>query len=120
MVGGEGSPLGLRQHVLTVPHAHGRWDARGLERDDEFVADRLGVVFAARAGYDPYALLDVLTTIDSLDPHNPNLSLMFSTHPPTADRLSQLDRAMDGKMDKYAVSSGSDARFLKMRARLLR
>ena len=94
--------------------------ARGLEREDEFAADKLGVVFAARAGYDPYALLDALTTIDSLNPHDPNLSLMFSTHPPTADRLSQLDRAMDGKMDKYAGTAGDQKRFLEMRARLQR
>lgn len=94
--------------------------ARGLERADEYEADLLGVVIAARAGYDPYALLNVLTTIDSLDPHNPNLALMFSTHPPTGERLARLDRAMDGKMDKYATQATGEKRFLEVRNRLLK
>lgn len=94
--------------------------ARGLEREDEYEADRLGVVIAARAGYDPYALLDVLTTIDSLDPHDPNLSLMFSTHPPTGERLARLDRAMEGKLDKFAGQSTAAERFLAIRNRLAR
>ncbi len=93
--------------------------ARGLEREDEYAADRLGVVIAARAGYDPFALLNVLTTIDSLDPHDPDLALMFSTHPPTRERLAQLDRAMEGKLDGYAAQSAPDARFLQIRNRLL-
>jgi len=93
--------------------------ARGLERGDEFEADRLGVVIAARAGYDPFALLNALTTVDSLDPHNPNLTLMFSPHPPTSERLARLDQAMEGKLDKYASQSTDSDRFLKIRSRLL-
>ncbi|MDH3451598.1 MAG: M48 family metalloprotease, partial [Gammaproteobacteria bacterium] len=94
--------------------------ARGLERADEYEADRLGVVIAARAGYDPFALLNVLTTIDSLDPHNPNLALMFSTHPPTSERLARLDRAMEGNLDKYASQSTAAKRFVKIRNRLVK
>jgi predicted Zn-dependent protease len=94
--------------------------SRGLEREDEYAADRLGVVIAARAGYDPFALLNVLTTVDSLDPHDPNLTLMFSTHPPTGERLSRLDRAMDGKLDKHASQTRATDRFLEIRNRLLK
>ncbi|NIR61173.1 MAG: M48 family metalloprotease, partial [Gammaproteobacteria bacterium] len=36
----------------------------GLAREDEFNADRVGVVLAARAGYDPWALLITLTLLD--------------------------------------------------------
>ncbi len=42
--------------------------ARGLDKSDEYEADRMGVVFAARAGYDPYGLPAVLTTLASADP----------------------------------------------------
>ncbi len=93
--------------------------ARGLERDDEYEADRVGVVIAARAGYDPYALLDVLVTLDSLDPADGNLALMFSTHPPSGERLARLDRAMEGKLDRYASQPQVAERFLRIRERIL-
>ena len=40
----------------------------GLDRKYEYRADKKAVVLAARAGYDPFALLDVLTTVDSINP----------------------------------------------------
>ncbi len=71
--------------------------ARGLDKNDEFEADRMGVVIAARAGYDPYGLPAVLQTLQSLNPNDSSLALMFKTHPAVADRLSQLDREMSGQ-----------------------
>lgn len=108
-----------RAALKTLMGAGMQLYSRGLEREDEYAADRLGVVIAARAGYDPFALLNALTTVDSLDPHDPNLTLMFSTHPPTGERLARLDRAMDGKLDKYASQSSAPGRFLEIRNRLL-
>ena len=40
---------------------------RGLDKDDEFEADRMGVVIAARAGYDPYGLPAVLQMLQGLN-----------------------------------------------------
>src|SRR5260370_10730485 len=54
---------------------------RGLDKDDEFEADRMGVVIAARAGYDPYGLPSVLQMLQSLNPQDSSLALMFATHP---------------------------------------
>jgi predicted Zn-dependent protease len=71
--------------------------ARGLDKNDEFEADRMGVVIAARAGYDPYGLPAVLQTLQSLNPGDSSVALMFKTHPALADRLSQLDQEMSGK-----------------------
>jgi len=76
--------------------------ARGLDKDDEFEADRMGVVIAARAGYDPYALPAVLQTLDSMNAQDSSLALMFKTHPAPAKRLQLLDEAMTGKMEPYA------------------
>jgi len=86
--------------------------ASGLDRDLEFEADKRGVVLAARAGYDPFALLDVLTTIDSINPGEADLTVMLNTHPPTDKRLKKLAKLMDGKMDKYAGGQSNAARFL--------
>jgi predicted Zn-dependent protease len=64
--------------------------ARGLDKSDEFEADRMGVVFAARAGYDPYGLPAVLTTLASADPKDTFLALLYKTHPLPQARLDKL------------------------------
>lgn len=71
--------------------------ARGLDKDDEFEADRMGVVIAARAGYDPYGLPAVLQTLQAIKPGDSSFALMFKTHPALADRLSLLDEEMSGQ-----------------------
>lgn len=68
--------------------------ARGLDKNDEYEADRMGVVIAARGGYDPYGLPAMLQTLQSLNPNDSSLALMFKTHPALGDRLSRLDRLM--------------------------
>jgi predicted Zn-dependent protease len=48
------------------------------------------VVLAARAGYDPYGLPAVLTTLASADPKDNYLTLLFKTHPLPQARLDTL------------------------------
>ena len=88
----------------------------GLDRKYEFEADLRGVVLAARAGYDPYAFLDVLTTIDSINPESAELTVLMNTHPPTADRLDTLARKMDGRLDSYAGGVDNADRFRQIAA----
>ncbi len=64
--------------------------ARGLDKADEFEADRMGVVLSARAGYDPYGLPAVLTTLASADPKDNYLTLLTKTHPLPQVRLDRL------------------------------
>lgn len=64
--------------------------ARGLDKGDEFEADRMGVVLSARAGYDPYGLPAVLTTLASADPKDNFLTLLTKTHPLPQVRLDRL------------------------------
>lgn len=87
--------------------------ARGLDKDDEFEADRMGVIIAARAGYDPYALPAVLQTLEAMNPQDSGLALMFKTHPTPASRLELLDKAMQTSLDKYAGQPTLAARFEK-------
>jgi len=88
----------------------------GLDRKYEYEADLRAVVLAARAGYDPYAFLDVLTTIDSINPNAAELTVMMNTHPPTADRLDTLARKMDGRLDSYAPGVDNAGRFRQVAA----
>jgi len=75
---------------------------RGLDKDDEFEADRMAVVIAARAGYDPFGLPSVVQMLQSLNPKDSDLALMFETHPDPGSRLDALDRAMGARLDKFA------------------
>ncbi|MBU0620689.1 MAG: M48 family metalloprotease [Gammaproteobacteria bacterium] len=68
--------------------------ARGLDKDDEFEADRMGVVIAARGGYNPYGLPSVLQTLQGLNPADSKFALMFKTHPAMSDRLTKIDDMM--------------------------
>ena len=88
--------------------------ATGLDRRYEYEADLRGVVLAARAGYDPYALLDVLNTIDSINPESSALTVFMKTHPPLDQRLLRLADNMDGRLDQYATGRTNDERFQRI------
>jgi predicted Zn-dependent protease len=75
---------------------------RGLDKDEEFEADRMGVVIAARAGYDPYGLPSVIQMLQASNPKDSDLAQMFETHPDPGARLDALDRAMGSRLDKFA------------------
>ncbi len=85
--------------------------ARGLDKDDEFEADRMGIVIATRAGYDPYGLPAVLQMLDAINAQDSSLALMFKTHPAPRDRLSLLDKLMGDKFESYAAPTQTDKRF---------
>jgi predicted Zn-dependent protease len=87
---------------------------RGLDKDDEFEADRMGVVIAARAGYDPFGLVSVLQMLQSLNPKDSELSLMFATHPDPGSRLDALDRAMGTRLDPLASQPQAAERYARL------
>ena len=76
--------------------------SRGLDKGDEFEADRLGVVLVARAGYDAYGLPSVLQTLQAMNAQDSGVALMFKTHPAPGDRLDQLGEKMQPTLDAYA------------------
>ena len=87
--------------------------SRGLDKGDEFEADRMGVVIAARSGYDPYGLPAVLQTLQGMNPQDSSLALMFSTHPAPGARLDELDRVMSTRLDRYAGQPQLAERFTR-------
>ncbi len=71
---------------------------QGLSQDDEFEADRMGVVIAARSGYSPFGLVGVLQTLSGA-PETKGYELHTRTHPAPLDRISRLDAAMGTRLD---------------------
>jgi len=84
--------------------------ARGLDKGDELEADRLGVVIAARAGYDAYGLPSVLQKLQAMNAEDSGLALMFKTHPAPAERLDALDK-MQPTLDRYSSQPQLAERF---------
>ena len=73
--------------------------ARGLDKEAEFEADRVGAVYAARAGYDPWGLPAVLQDLSAM-PRDNRTSLLFKTHPQPDERLSRLGDAIGDRFDR--------------------
>jgi len=73
--------------------------ARGLDKSAEFEADRIGVVLATRAGYDPFGLPAVLQDIGSVAKNDSEVALLFKTHPHPDERLAALSEAMGDRFD---------------------
>jgi predicted Zn-dependent protease len=68
--------------------------ARGLDKSAEFEADQVGIVLAARAGYSPYGLVEVLHKLSVRGADDSSLALMFKTHPQPGERLDKLGEAL--------------------------
>ena len=86
--------------------------SRGLDKSDELEADRLGVVIAARAGYDAYGLASVLQTLQAMSAQDSALALMFKTHPAPAERLETLGK-MQPVLDTYSGQAQLADRFVR-------
>ncbi|WP_410498091.1 M48 family metalloprotease [Chitinibacter sp. S2-10] len=84
---------------------------RGLDKNDEYEADVNGMVLAARAGYNPYALVSVLQMLGSVNPGDSAVALLFSTHPSPRDRLDRLDQTVGDKLEAHAGGAESTKRF---------
>ncbi|HQR50379.1 MAG TPA: M48 family metallopeptidase [Methylophilaceae bacterium] len=78
--------------------------ARSLDKDAEFEADRIGIVLAGRAGYDPYGLVEVLQTIGHAGKDDSRVALLFKTHPHPDERLTKLGDAAGYRLD--AIKDG--------------
>jgi predicted Zn-dependent protease len=73
--------------------------ARALDKTAEFEADRIAVVLAARAGYDPFGLPTVLQDLGRVAKDDSRISLLFKTHPHPDDRLAELGSAIASRLD---------------------
>ena len=90
--------------------------ARGLDKDAEFEADRMGVVLAARAGYDPFGLPAVLQEISAASANSSSVALLFKTHPHPDERLARLGTAMGSRFDALKDTKSPEDRLVALPA----
>lgn len=86
---------------------------RPLDRSMEYEADKLGVVIAARSGYDPYGLVAVLEMLAQTKSDGSGLSVL-DTHPAPMDRLSELEPLMPAVEKEVSSAQQVEARFRRV------
>ena len=89
--------------------------ARGLDQEAEFEADRMGMVLAARAGYDAFSLAEVLQTISQTSQSDGSVALLFKTHPHPDERLAKLGDAAGSKLDNVKAGKTLENRLYKLK-----
>lgn len=111
-VGGGALGQAAKQYVAKVGIGEVRsMILLSLDRGEEEQADRMGMVLAARAGYDPYGLPTVLQILQDISKEQGTLSTLYSTHPAPATRLSSLDQAFGKSMEVYGKQLTLQDRF---------
>lgn len=73
-----------------------------LDRSEEEQADRMGMILATRAGYEPYGLPTVIQILQEVIGDQGSVSVLFSTHPTPSDRLASLDKSIGKSLDQYS------------------
>lgn len=84
--------------------------ARGLDKGAEHEADAMGVILAARAGYNPFGLIDVLHKLAARGAADGSLALLFKTHPAPGDRLDELGAALTPRVGSLPTGRELDIR----------
>lgn len=89
--------------------------ARSLDKTAEYEADRLGLSYATRAGYEPYGLADVLQTIGQTNKEDNSIALLFKTHPHPDERLAALSDAAGIRLDAVKEGETLENRFYQLK-----
>jgi predicted Zn-dependent protease len=106
--------VGENEHIKKLIGNGAEIFARSLDKNAEFEADRVAVILAARAGYEPFGLPTVLQDIGHVAKDDNRVSLLFKTHPHPDDRLAQLGEAIGDRLDGLKGQT-LENRFYRMR-----
>lgn len=87
--------------------------SRSLDKESEFEADRLGVYYATKSGYDAYGLPAALDRLNAAGDSDA-VSMLYKTHPLPADRLAALDVAMGTQYDNVKPGLTLEKRLVKL------
>ena len=90
-----------------------------FSRKNEEEADYLGLQYMYKAGYDPSAFISMFEKVEAQEKTKPgSVSKLFSTHPPTADRIAKTKKNIEEILpdrEQYVVTT---AEFQTVKSRL--
>lgn len=89
--------------------------ARSLDKSAEYEADRLGLSYATRSGYEPYGLPEVLQALSLANKNDGSVALLFKTHPHPDERLVALSDAIGNRLDKIQGGKTLESRLYKLK-----
>lgn len=89
--------------------------ARNLDKSAEFEADSMGMILAARAGYEAYGLAEVLQHMGQVNKSDDSVALLFKTHPHPDDRLTQLSVNAGTQLDKLTAGKTLENRLYRLK-----
>jgi predicted Zn-dependent protease len=83
--------------------------ALAFDRAKEKEADYIGLMYMARAGYDPQAAISVLEALEAESANDPVQPAILSTHPTHPERIIQLMDAMPKAQKELARAGAAKA-----------
>lgn len=112
--------LNSGEGVSLIRLAYGLGGAVGFhlprDRRQEFEADRLGVRYLARAGFDPEVAVRLFEGFKKIDPQKPSVLIsLLSTHPVNDERIEHVRKAL-AEPDLYEMPKVGLGSKLKHRA----
>jgi predicted Zn-dependent protease len=121
-----GAALGAGEAAIALAQAASIYEnlyLLGYGRNNELQADQYGALYAARAGYDPEAMLTFFQRLDVIEKEEmagQHLSPYWLDHPPTQERLKRSAKwiAQVEAMEKQPSLTYNRDKYLSMVARL--
>jgi beta-barrel assembly-enhancing protease len=91
-----------------------------FSRANETEADKLGLEYMYKAGYDPTCFVDFFEKIQSLEKRKPGaMAKVFSTHPPTDDRIKSAQSIIQAYLKEKPEYVVSTSEFSDVKTRVL-
>ncbi len=90
-----------------------------FSRSYEQAADNLGLQYMYKAGYDPSSFVDFFEKVQSQEKRKPGtMSKVFSTHPPTDDRIKNAQKNIQEYLKEKPEYVVSTSEFVDVKARV--
>ena len=128
---GELTQIGMIAASFVIPYSwtgYAIWEGASMaipmgflrfSRAMESEADMLGLQYMYKTGYDPTAFVDFFEKIQTLEKRKPGtMSKIFSTHPPTDDRIVQAQKNIATMLKERPEYVLNTSEFNDVKARL--